>query len=40
MEKSRNSGDKQQDEMADEEINRFKKLIDGHRKLLTAIGEL
>ena len=40
MEKSKNSRDKERSEIVIEEINRFKKLIEGHRKLLTAIGSL
>lgn len=40
MEKLRNSKDKERSEIVIEEINRFKKLIEGHRKLLNAIGGL
>ncbi len=38
MEKSKNSKDKYK--IVEEEISEFNKLIDGHRKLLQAIGEL
>lgn len=40
MAKSRNSEDKLRYKIVAEEIERFKKLIEGHRKLLVAIGEL
>jgi hypothetical protein len=40
MEKSGNSQDKARLETVQEEIEYFKKLIEGHRKLLTAIGNL
>ncbi len=40
MGKLKNSKDKERSEIVIEEINRFKKLIEGHRKLLTAIGNL
>jgi len=38
MEKSGNSKDKYK--IVEEELSEFNKLIDGHRKLLQAIGEL
>lgn len=40
MEKSENSDDKLRYKIVSEELERFRKLIEGHRKLLTAIGEL
>ncbi len=40
MEKSEHLNDKQRSEIVIEEINQFKKLIQGHRKLLEAIGDL
>jgi len=40
MEKSESSKDKERKEIVSEEIERFKNLIKGHEKLLTAIGEL
>jgi hypothetical protein len=40
MEKSGNLRDKKRSEIVVEEINRFKKLIQGHRRLLEAIGNL
>lgn len=40
MEKSGNSGDKARYKIVLEELERFKKLIEGHKKLLTAIGNL
>lgn len=40
MVKSENSKDKERMEVVSEEIERFKNLIKGHEKLLTAIGEL
>ncbi len=33
-----NSKDKLKLKIAEEELNKFNKLIDGHRRLLTAIG--
>jgi hypothetical protein len=38
MEKSKNSKDRSK--IVQEEIIEFNKIIDGHRKLLQAIGEL
>ena len=40
MVKSENLQDNKRYELVVEEIERFKKLINGHRKLLTAIGNL
>ena len=40
MEKSKNSKDKLRQEITPEEIERFNKLVEGHKKLLTAIGNL
>lgn len=40
MEKSENSRDNKKYEIVVEEIERFKRLIHGHRKLLAAIGNL
>ena len=40
MEKYENSQDRLRLEIVQEEIERFKKLINRHRKLLTAIGNL
>lgn len=40
MAKSENSKDKLKLEIVQNEINSFKKLIAGHRKLLAAIGNL
>ena len=40
MEKSRSSEDKLRLNIMQEEIEKFKKLIQGHRKLLKAIGEM
>ena len=40
MAKSRNSENKKRYEIIAEEIAHFEKLIRGHRKLLTAIGNL
>ena len=40
MEKSESSQDKVRLEIVSEELERFKKLIEGHRKLLAAIGNL
>ncbi len=40
MEKLENSEDKLRYQIVSEELERFKKLIEGHRKLLTAIGNL
>jgi len=40
MEKSKNSSDKERYEVVSEEIKHFEKLIRGHKKLLTAIGNL
>lgn len=40
MAKSENSSDKIRFEIVAEELERFKKLIKGHEKILAAIGEL
>lgn len=40
MAKSGNSKDKLRYKIVAEEIERFRKLIEGHRKLLIAIGNL
>ena len=40
MAKSENSKDKERMKIVSEEIERFKSLIKGHEKLLTAIGKL
>ena len=40
MERSENSKDRMRLEIVQEEIERFKKLVDGHKKLLIAIGSL
>lgn len=40
MAKSRNLTDKEKLEIVKEEIDKFNKLVDGHRKLLEAIGKL
>ena len=40
MGKLKNSKDKERSEIVIEEVNRFKKLIEGHKKLLNAIGNL
>jgi hypothetical protein len=40
MEKSENLSDNERYEFVVEEIERFKKLIRGHEKLLAAIGNL
>ncbi len=40
MEQSENSEDKIRYKIVSEELDRFNKLIKGHRKLLKAIGEL
>ena len=40
MEKSENSNDKQRYKIVAEELEHFEKLIKGHRKILTAIGNL
>ena len=40
MEKSENLSDKLRLQIVREELDHFKKLIEGHRKLLTAIGNL
>ncbi|AJF60863.1 hypothetical protein QT06_C0001G0009 [archaeon GW2011_AR15] len=40
MGKSESSNDKEKLEIVSEEIERFKNLVKGHEKLLTAIGEL
>ena len=40
MEKSGNLEDKARYRIVLEELERFKKLIEGHKKLLTAIGNL
>jgi len=36
----RKIGDKERYEIVSQEIKRFNKLIEGHRKLLEAIGDL
>jgi len=40
MAKSGNSKDKVRSKIVIEELESFEKLIEGHRKLLTAIGNL
>lgn len=40
MEKSKNSEDRLRYKIVSEELERFKKLVEGHRKLLIAIGNL
>ncbi len=40
MGKSKNSEDKRRYVIVAEELAHFEKLIEGHRKLLTAIGNL
>lgn len=40
MEKLENLNDKLRLKIVQEELDYFKKLIEGHRKLLTAIGNL
>ena len=40
MAKLRNLTDKEKLEIVKEEIHKFNKLVDGHRKLLEAIGKL
>lgn len=40
MVKLENSNDKERLEIVQEELKRFKKLIEGHKKLLAAIGSL
>ncbi len=40
MPKSKNLTDKEKLEIVKEEIDKFNKLADGHRKLLEAIGRL
>lgn len=40
MEKSVNLDDKKRYEIVAEELERFNKLVKGHRKLLRAIGNL
>ncbi len=40
MDKLKNSKDKARYRIVIEEIERFKKLIRGHKKLLAAIGDL
>lgn len=40
MDKLKNSKDKSRYRIVIEEIERFKKLIRGHKKLLAAIGDL
>ena len=40
MAKSENSKDKKKYEIVVEELEHFEKLIEGHKKLLTAIGNL
>lgn len=40
MVKSENSKDNKKYEMVVEELEHFEKLIEGHKKLLTAIGNL
>ena len=40
MAKSGNSGEGVRLKIVSEELDRFNRLIDGHRKLLAAIGEL
>jgi hypothetical protein len=40
MVKSENLSDKERLKIVSEELKEFNKLVDGHRKLLTAIGNL
>lgn len=40
MEKFDNSEDKMRLEIVQEELEKFKKLIEGHKKLLEAIGRM
>ncbi len=40
MAKSGNSGEADRLRVVSEELGRFNRLIDGHRRLLAAIGEL
>lgn len=40
MEKSENLSDELRYRIVAEELEEFKKLVEGHRKLLMAIGEL
>ncbi len=40
MAKSENSKDKLRYKIVSEEINNFNKLVEGHKKLLEAIGNL
>ena len=40
MEKLENSNDKEKYQVIADEIQRVRQLIDGHKKLLKAIGEL
>ncbi|MEK6938149.1 MAG: hypothetical protein AABX04_03825 [Nanoarchaeota archaeon] len=40
MAKLENSQDKQRLKVVSEELDRFKKLIEGHEKILMAIGNL
>ncbi len=40
MEKSENSKDKKAQEIAPKELKHVEKLIQGHKKILTAIGNL
>ena len=40
MDKSKNLKDKGRSEIVIEEVNRFKRLVEGHKKLLNAIGNL
>jgi len=40
MAKSGNSGEAGKLKIVSEELDRFNRLIDGHRRLLAAIGEL
>jgi hypothetical protein len=40
MEKSSNENDKERLKVIEEELARFNKLVDGHRRILAAIGAL
>jgi len=40
MAKSENSNDKEKIKIVSEEVEKFKNLIKGHEKFLTAIGKL
>jgi len=40
MEKSKNSKDNETHKIVLKELERFKKLVEGHKKLLQAIGQL